>query len=56
VGEYSGSNSNCCFDFGKVAPKLDDVEKQLSLARVEIDAVSPNHYPPFFGGQKSVLN
>lgn len=37
---------------GKVTPRLDDLEHQLSLARTEIDAVNPFHYPPLFGGQK----
>lgn len=37
---------------GKVTPKIDDVAKSLTLAKKEIDAVDPNHYPSFFGGEK----
>lgn len=37
---------------GKITPKIDDVVKSLTLAKNEIDAVEPNHYPPFFGGEK----
>lgn len=36
----------------KVTPKIDDIEKELVLARAEIDQVNPNHYPSIFGGQK----
>jgi len=36
----------------KITPKIDDVAKSLALAKDEIDAVDPNHYPPFLGGEK----
>lgn len=32
----------------KVTPRIDDVEKYLLLAKTEVDAVNPNHYPPIF--------
>ncbi len=34
---------------GKITPRIDDVAKDLDLAREEIDKVSPSHYPPIFG-------
>lgn len=34
---------------GKITPRIDDVAKDLNLAKEEIDQVSPNHYPPIFG-------
>ncbi|MBI2430673.1 MAG: DUF4012 domain-containing protein [Candidatus Levybacteria bacterium] len=34
---------------GKITPRIDDVANDLDLARKEIDAVNPNHYPPIFG-------
>ncbi len=34
---------------GKITPRMDDVVKDISLAKNEIDAVNPNHYPPFLG-------
>lgn len=37
---------------GKITPHIDDVAGSLSKAKKEIDAVDPNHYPPFFGGEK----
>ncbi len=37
---------------GKITPRIDDIEKQLTLTKSEIDAVDPNHYPAVFGGQK----
>lgn len=37
---------------GKITPKIDDVAKSLTLAKEEIDAVDPNHYPAIFGGEK----
>ncbi len=33
---------------GKVVPKIDEIEKDLQLAQVEIDEVNPNHYPNFW--------
>lgn len=33
---------------GKVVPKIDDIEKDLVLAKEEIDQVDPNHYPNFW--------
>lgn len=32
----------------KVTPKIDDIEKYMLLAKVEMDRVNPNHYPPLF--------
>ncbi len=37
---------------GKITPHIDDIAKHVEGARKEIDAVDPNHYPPFFGGGK----
>lgn len=31
---------------GKVVPQIDNIEKELKLARDEIDQVKPGHYPP----------
>lgn len=31
---------------GKVVPQIDNIEKELKLARDEIDQVNPGHYPP----------
>lgn len=36
----------------KVTPKIDEIGNQLVLVQKEIDAVDPNHYPAFLGGQK----
>ena len=38
--------------FGKITPRIDDIAKYLAAARVELDAVDSNHYPPIFGGAK----
>lgn len=37
---------------GKITPKIDDIAKNLTLAKEEIDAVDSNHYPAIFGGGK----
>lgn len=37
---------------GKITPRIDDVVNSLVLAKKEIDAVDPNHYPSFLGGNK----
>jgi hypothetical protein len=37
---------------GKITPHIDDIAIQMEGARKEIDAVDPNHYPSFFGGEK----
>ncbi|RJQ37946.1 DUF4012 domain-containing protein [Candidatus Microgenomates bacterium] len=37
---------------GKITPRIDEVSKSLSLAKTEIDAIDPNHYPSFGGGEK----
>lgn len=37
---------------GKITPRIDDIAKYLVSAKAEIDAVDPNHYPSFFGGEK----
>ncbi|MDP3988451.1 MAG: DUF4012 domain-containing protein [Candidatus Levybacteria bacterium] len=37
---------------GKITPRIDDVEKSMILAKKEIDAVDPNHYPSFWKGSK----
>ena len=37
---------------GKITPHIDDIAKHVEGARQEIDAVDPNHYPSFFGGEK----
>ena len=37
---------------GKIAPHIDDIAVQMEGAKKEIDAVDPNHYPAFFGGEK----
>ncbi len=34
---------------GKITPRIDDVAKSFEQARIEIDAVSPNHYPAMLG-------
>src|SRR3989344_1956549 len=36
----------------KITPRIDDVSSLLLSAQEEIDQVNPNHYPPFFGGEK----
>ncbi|MDO8658580.1 MAG: DUF4012 domain-containing protein [Candidatus Levybacteria bacterium] len=41
---------------GKITPRIDDVSKYSLLAKEEIDAVNPNHYPSFFGGDKIKKN
>lgn len=37
---------------GKITPNIDKISQSASLAKKEIDAVDPNHYPSFFGGEK----
>ena len=37
---------------GKITPYIDDIAAQMEGARKEIDAVDPNRYPAFFGGEK----
>jgi hypothetical protein len=37
---------------GKITPHIDEIAKQAEGAKKEIDAVDPNHYPNFFGGEK----
>lgn len=37
---------------GKITPRIDDIAKELVLAQKDINAVDPNHYPPFLGGEK----
>lgn len=37
---------------GKITPRIDDIAKSMVLVKQEIDAVDPNHYPSFFGGEK----
>jgi hypothetical protein len=37
---------------GKITPHIDDIAIQVEGAKKEIDAVDPNHYPSFFGGDK----
>ncbi|MBF8249961.1 MAG: hypothetical protein HW400_562 [Candidatus Levybacteria bacterium] len=37
---------------GKITPHIDDIAVQMEGAKKEIDAVDPNHYPAFFGGEK----
>ncbi len=37
---------------GKITPRIDDVAKSMVLFQKEVDAVDPNHYPSFFGGDK----
>lgn len=37
---------------GKITPHIDDIAVQVEGAKREIDAVDPNHYPTFFGGDK----
>lgn len=34
---------------GKVTPRIDDIAKELLLAKKEVDKVSPSHYPAFLG-------
>ncbi len=34
---------------GKITPRIDDVAKDLVLAKEEVDSVNPNHYPRFLG-------
>ncbi len=33
----------------KVTPRIDEIEKYLSLVKKEMDEVDPNRYPPIFG-------
>lgn len=37
---------------GKITPRIDDISIYLIHAQKELDQVDPNHYPPFFGGEK----
>lgn len=37
---------------GKITPRIDDISSDLDKARVELDAVDPNHYPNFGPGAK----
>jgi hypothetical protein len=37
---------------GKITPHIDDIAIQMEGAKKEIDAVDPDHYPAFFGGEK----
>lgn len=37
---------------GKITPHIDDIAVQVEGAKKEIDAVDPNHYPAFLGGEK----
>lgn len=37
---------------GKITPRIDDIATKLTQAQKELDQVDPNHYPPFFGGEK----
>jgi len=37
---------------GKITPRIDDIAKDLTAAREEIDKVNPNHYPAILGGGK----
>lgn len=37
---------------GKITPRIDEVSSSLESAKKEVDAVDPNHYPSFFGGEK----
>lgn len=33
---------------GKVVPKIDDIEKELVLAKNDVDSINPNRYPNFW--------
>lgn len=37
---------------GKITPRIDEVVKNLELAKKEVDAISPNRYPSFIAGRK----
>jgi len=37
---------------GKITPRIDDISKDIVLAKTEIDAVDSNHYPNFWLGTK----
>ncbi|MDE2590773.1 MAG: DUF4012 domain-containing protein, partial [Patescibacteria group bacterium] len=37
---------------GKITPNIDKISSSLTLIKQELDQVDPNHYPPFFGGEK----
>lgn len=37
---------------GKITPRIDDISKELTIVRTEIDQVNPNHYPSFLAGKK----
>lgn len=37
---------------GKITPKIDEISEAFIMAKEEVDAVNPNHYPSFFGGEK----
>ncbi|OGH42414.1 MAG: hypothetical protein A3H79_00960 [Candidatus Levybacteria bacterium RIFCSPLOWO2_02_FULL_36_8b] len=41
---------------GKITPRIDDVSDTFILAKKEIDAVDPNHYPSILGGDKIKKN
>ena len=34
---------------GKITPRIDDVAKDIVLAKQEVDSVEPSHYPSFLG-------
>ena len=36
----------------KITPRIDEIEKDIALAKEEIDKVNPNRYPGFLGGSK----
>ena len=37
---------------GKITPNIDKIGVSLTQVKQELDQVDPNHYPPFFGGEK----
>ncbi len=37
---------------GKITPRIDDISNYVTLAKTEIDAVDPNHYPNIWLGSK----
>lgn len=56
-GSFTGGSAEqriqtAILTMGKVTPRIDDVAKYALLAKKDIDAVDPNHYPEFLGGEK----
>lgn len=53
-GSFTGGSAEqriqtAILTLSKITPRIDDVAKNLELARDEIDQIDPNHYPSFLG-------